>query len=113
MDHENWLPLDVRQLIADFGGLKPAAHVNLAALDRVGESYFQDRCWDMIWSREYTPRGELSPWMYRWVGEVPRVFKPGRCVWPKRDSQWDYRLVHYPQCAIGNLEYPTPAVSTS
>ena len=107
MDHENWLPWDVRQLIADFRGLKSAAHVNLAELDRVGESYFQDRCWDMIWSREYTPRGELSPWVYRWVGEVPRVFKPGRCVWRKRDRQWDYRLVHYPQCAIGNLEYPT------
>ena len=80
MDHPNWLPWNVRQIISDFRGVKPVFRVSPR------EDFVQDRNWDMQWMRSEVG----GPLTYRWVGGS-WVFRSGRPVWPQRSPEWAER----------------------
>ena len=91
MDNSNWLPCDVRRLITEFRGVKPTSpHVQEILLEDPGETYVQDRGWDMIWMRDGP---QSSRWTYRWVGGA-LAFSSGRPVWPKRSPEWAERAAY-------------------
>ena len=105
MDHDNWLPCGVRQIIADFRGVKPADSTIRA---NTGESvptrrhvyvHVPNRRWDScnyVQSRErglnieWERSDTRSPWAYRWTGAPRRLNgrRTSRHVWPARRARY-------------------------